>query len=267
MRIAIKIGTSVISGENGSFNENLIDRLCKTISAISDNGREVILISSGAVGLGAGRMGIKKYPERIIEKQALAAIGQCELMYMYVKKFAKYGKIAAQLLLTRDITERSASRKNTVNTINALFDMGVIPIVNENDSVSTEELENIDNQDKSGLKPLVFGDNDILSASVSEMIKADILVILTDIDGLYSEDPRKNPEARRIYKVSDIKECIKKISPGKGSAFSTGGMYSKLQAISIALKFGITCYITNGDEPEKIKDITVGRELGTVFIP
>ena len=267
MRMVVKVGTSIVSGKNGELNPDIMNRLCETVCEIRDNGHEIILVSSGAVGLGAGKAGIKRYPEETPKKQALAAIGQCELMYMYGKRFGKSGRLAAQLLITRDITDNEVSRNNAINTINELINMGAVPIVNENDSVATDELEKIANQDKKGLKSSVFGDNDILSAVVAEMVQADSLVILTDIDGLYDKDPNKNSTAKKIHRVDNIDECIKKVSAGKGSEFSTGGMYSKLKAVSYAVKKGIICYISDGNMPEGIKTVAEGGDIGTVFLP
>ena len=207
-RIVVKVGTSTLTYDSGRLNIRRIDHLCKVLSDLQNSGREVILVSSGAIGVGVGKLGLKQRPKETRKKQAVAAVGQCELMFVYDKLFGEYNRTVAQILLTRDVVEHDHSKQNVVNTFEALMEMGIIPVVNENDTVAIDEL---DGQN--------FGDNDTLSAIVADIVEADLLVILTDIDGLYDEDPRKNPDAKRIPVVRLLTGIFGK-SPG--AAVPTG---------------------------------------------
>ena len=234
-RIVVKVGTSTLTYDSGRLNIRRIDHLCKVLSDLQNSGREVILVSSGAIGVGVGKLGLKQRPKETRKKQAVAAVGQCELMFVYDKLFGEYNRTVAQILLTRDVVEHDHSKQNVVNTFEALMEMGIIPVVNENDTVAIDEL---DGQN--------FGDNDTLSAIVADIVEADLLVILTDIDGLYEEDPRKNPDAKRIPVVRHID--------------------GQITAAVVATEAGIDCCVINGENPELLYDLLEGREIGTRFV-
>ncbi len=253
-RIVVKVGTSTLTYENGKVNLRRIDKLCKVLSDLHNQDREIILVSSGAIGVGVGKMGLPKKPNSTPEKQALAAIGQCELMFMYDKLFGEYNNMVAQVLLTRDAVDSEHRKQNVLNTFNTLLSMGIIPIVNENDTVAIDELEGHN-----------FGDNDMLSAIVAKLVSADALVILTDIDGLYDSDPRKNKDAKRIERVEKITEEIENMAGGSGSNRGTGGMTTKLQAAKYVTEAGIDCFVVCGDDPQRIYDVTDGKSVGTLF--
>lgn len=255
-RLVIKIGTSTLTHENGKLNLRRMDQLCRTLTDLRDSGKEVILVTSGAIGVGVGKMGLEKRPSETEKKQALAAIGQCELMFMYDKFFGEYDQVVAQILLTKSVTTNELSKANVINTFNQLLYMGVIPIINENDTVETAELEGEH-----------FGDNDMLSAIVAELTQADALLILTDIDGLYDSDPRKNPAAKRIPCVSKITAEIRELAGAAGSNRGTGGMATKLGAMSLATKNGQIGYILGGSRMENLHDALTGKEVGTCFYP
>ncbi len=252
-RIVIKIGTSTLTHrKSGRLNIRRLNNLVSVIADLKNQGRDVVIVSSGAVGLGLGRLGIAEKPSDTPTKQAAAAVGQCELMYMYDERFGKYGITVAQILLTKTILQQDR-RKNVENTMEKLLESGVIPIVNENDTVAIDELE------------LDFGENDTLSAIVAQLCKADLLVILTDIDGLYDENPNENPNANIIHEVEEITEDIYMAAGGKGSKFATGGMQTKLDAAMIAHSAGIDMAIINGRDPENIYRLFDGEEIGTIF--
>lgn len=255
MLIVIKIGTSTLTHEDGKLNMNIIDKICKTLKKLKALGFRVILVSSGAIGVGMGKIGLKTRPKSTIEKQALAAIGQCELMSIYSKEFIKYNIITAQVLLTADVVSNKISKQNVINTLTALIDMGIIPIVNENDTVSTNEIHGLN-----------FGDNDNLSAIVARLICADKLIILTDIDGLYDKDPRKNNDARKINIVNKTDKYIYKFAKDSGSNRGTGGMITKVKAARLCMEALIDCHIINGQNPDDIFRLLDGDEsIGTVF--
>jgi glutamate 5-kinase len=256
-RIVIKVGTSTLTYDTGKINFTRIDKLARIISDLSNQGREVILVSSGAIGVGVDRMKLPERPKTIREKQAVAAAGQCELMHMYSKFFSEYGHIVAQILLTRDIMSDDNCRRNVVNTFDTLLQNGIIPIVNENDSVAIDEIEYGESR--------VFGDNDTLSAMVARLINADLLIILSDIDGFYDSDPRKNPNSKMIHTINEITPAVEKSAGGVGTKRGTGGMVTKLTAARIAINSGIDMVLTNGSKPELIIDILEGREIGTMF--
>ncbi len=250
-RLVVKVGTSTLTYENGRLNLRRIERLVRVLSDIKNSGRDIVLITSGAIGVGVGQLGLPERPQDIGGKQAAAAVGQCELMYIYDKNFSEYGHVTAQLLLTRDAVENPVRRQNIVNTLSRLLEYGAVPIINENDTVSTEEIE--------------FGDNDTLSAMVAVLAEADGLIILTDIDGMYDANPRECAGAHLIPEVHEIDESLLAMAGGRGSSRGTGGMVTKLHAAQIALEAGIPTVIMNGDNPKKLYDLLEGAKLGTLF--
>lgn len=250
-RVVVKVGTSTLTYENGKLNLRRIEQLVRVLSDLKNRGMEVILVSSGAIGVGVGKLGLKHKPTITMEKQAAAAVGQCELMYLYDKIFSEYGYSAAQVLLTKDVIENNERKQNVVNTFITLLRMDVVPVVNENDAISVEEIE--------------FGDNDTLSAVVAGLTDSETLVILTDIDGLYSENPKENPDAKLISDVYEINEDLKKIAGGAGSNRGTGGMITKVMAAEIAAKSGIHTVVCNGADPGILYSLFDGENVGTVF--
>ena len=250
-RMVVKVGTSTLTYDNGKLNIGRIDKLARTIADIKNRGVEVVLVSSGAIGVGVGKLGLKERPTLTREKQAAAAVGQCELMYLYDKLFSEYGYKTGQVLLTRDVIDIPERKENVMNTFNTLLDMHVVPVVNENDAVSVDEI--------------VIGDNDTLSSVVSVLTDADLLVILTDIDGLYNKDPRKNNDAVRISEVDKITDDIKQIAGGAGSLRGTGGMYTKVLAAERASEHGVSTVVCNGENPTILYDIIEGKDVGTLF--
>ncbi|GHT01809.1 hypothetical protein AGMMS50276_30650 [Synergistales bacterium] len=251
-RIVVKVGTSSITYPTGKINLGKMEALVRELSDLHNAGREIILTSSGAVGAGVGKLNAAP-PSNLQEKQALAAIGQGLLMHMYEKFFSEYSKNVAQALLTRDCLSDPDRSQNFRNTIFTLIKLGVITIVNENDTVAVEELK--------------FGDNDTLSAMVSVSAEADLLIILSDIDGLYDSDPRQNEAARLISEVTEVTEAMMENSKAKGSALSSGGMYTKLTAARYAMSHGIPMVIASSDEPNVIRRVAVGENIGTLFLP
>jgi len=258
-KIVVKVGTSTLTHEGGKLNFRSFDALARVLSDINNMGHEVILVSSGAIAVGAGKLQMKERPSVLSHKQAAAAVGQCELMHLYDKFFGEYGKIVAQILLTGEDVDSSEKRQNLINTFNSLLEMGIIPIVNENDSVSYAEIE-ADNEEH-----LVFGDNDTLSAVVAVLCGADKLVLLSDIDGLFDSNPNENPKAQLIREVRVIDEKIRALAGGAGSSRGTGGMITKLQAAELAMKNGVDMYIANGSNPDILYDIVSNRPAGTLF--
>ena len=255
-RVVIKVGTSTLTHENGKINLRTIDCLVRVLSDLRGQGKDIVFVTSGAIGAGIGKLAWEKRPETIPEKQAVAAIGQCELMYLYDKLFSEYGHIIAQILLTKDVIENKHRKKNAINTFNKLLELGVIPIVNENDTIAIEEIEYADN----------FGDNDTLSAVVSKLIGADLLIILSDIDGLYDDDPKVNCNAKIIPIVKKVDKNIEKVAGGAGTKLGTGGMITKIAAAEIACNAGVNMIITKGDDPRILYDIFEGKQVGTLFI-
>ena len=252
-RIVIKLGTSTIAHKTGKLNIRRMTNLVRVISDLHNSGREIILVSSGAVGLGAGKLGLPEKPKETKMKQAVAAIGQCELMHVYDDMFAKYSVTVAQILLTKTIINNPNHCENFMNTVEKLVNMDVIPIVNENDTIAIDELE------------LEIGENDSLSALVAELAKADLLLILSDIDALYDDDPRTNPDAKPIPLVEKITPEIEAMAGGAGSSLGTGGMSTKITAAKIATNAGIDMVIMNGRDPEKLYDLFEDKEIGTLF--
>ncbi|HDR88285.1 MAG TPA: glutamate 5-kinase [Bacteroidetes bacterium] len=250
--LVVKVGTSSLAFNTRRLNFQWMTRLAHVLSTIRREGKHVILVSSGAVGVGAGRLGILKRPATLSDKQALAALGQAELIKIYQRIFRDYDQLVAQVLLTRDGMEDPVRRTNARNTLKTLLSMEVIPIINENDTVSTREME--------------FGDNDQLSARVCEITGADLLVLLSDIDGLYSADPRRNHMARLIPVVYDVSEEVEAAAGSAGTDVGTGGMATKLEAARICRLAGSHMVIANGKDPAVIREILEGKEVGTLFI-
>ncbi|MEF2919681.1 MAG: glutamate 5-kinase [Acutalibacteraceae bacterium] len=253
-RIVVKVGTSTLTYENGKLNLRRLQQLCKVLSDLQNSGREIVLVSSGAVGVGIGKLGLKERPTSTPKRQALASIGQCELMFMYDKIFSEYNNIVSQVLLTRSVIDDPVLRTNALNTFETLIDMGIIPVVNENDTVSTAEIEGAN-----------FGDNDMLSALVAKLVNADMLVIMTDIDGLFETNPREDPYAKLLKRVPEITDEIKKMAGGTGSNRGTGGMSSKIAAAQIATDSGVECCILNGSNPDVLYQLIDGHNPGTIF--
>ncbi|MBR4911069.1 MAG: glutamate 5-kinase [Clostridia bacterium] len=251
MRIVIKIGTSTLAHKTGKLNIRAFEELTKVISNLKNSGIEVILVSSGAIGMGAGKLGLGAKPEDIPTKQAAAAVGQSELMYMYDKYFGEYHHTVAQMLLTANDFEDEVKHKNLTNTLARLLQLQALPIINENDTVSTAELG--------------IGDNDTLSALVAISAKADLLIILSDIEGLYTADPHKNSEAKLISVVENADE-VASLAGDTSSGLGTGGMLTKLQAAKLVTAAGIDMIITNGGKPDLLYDIAEGKPTGTKFL-
>lgn len=250
-RIVVKVGTSTLTHKTGMLNIRRIESLVKVLSDLKNAGKEIVLVTSGAIGVGAGKLSFQKRPDDMPTKQACAALGQSELMYVYDKYFGEYNHNAAQILLTRDILEDELRKGNVINTFKRLLELKVIPIVNENDTVSTEEIE--------------FGDNDTLSAMVSILVDADLLIIMSDIDGLYDKNPQKNSDAKLISKVECIDKKLTDGAKGNGSEFSTGGMITKLHAAELCMQHDIPMYIVNGKDPKNLYRLKDGEKIGTLF--
>ncbi len=251
MRIVIKIGTSTLAHPTGHINIRRVEEICKVISDIKNAGHEIILVSSGAIGMGVGKLGLSSRPTDIPTKQATAAIGQCELMYTYDKLFGQYNHIVGQLLITGADIENETRHQNFSNTLSRLIQMGVIPIINENDTVATEEI--------------VIGDNDTLAAIVAESVKADLLILLSDIQGLYTADPHKDENAQLIHTVTQITQDLYALAGGGGKQ-GTGGMVTKLDAAKICLACGCDMVIMCGEDPTHLYDIVDGQHIGTRFV-
>ena len=251
MRVVVKIGTSTLAHPTGHLNIRRVEELCKVLSDVKNAGHEMILVSSGAIGMGVGKLGLRSRPADIPTKQAAAAVGQCELMYTYDKLFGEYHHTVAQLLITGEDIGNDIRHQNFSNTLNRLLELGALPIINENDTVATQEI--------------VIGDNDTLAAIVAESVKADLLILLSDIRGLYTADPRSNPDARLISHVPALTEEILALAGGSGSSQGTGGMVTKLQAAKICMDCGCTMVIASGSEPENLYGILEGKPIGTTF--
>ena len=251
MRIVVKIGTSTLAHPTGHLNIRRVEALCKTMSDIKNAGHEVILVSSGAIGMGVGKLGLRERPKDIPTKQAAAAVGQCELMYTYDKLFSEYHHTVAQLLITGDDTKNPNRHQNFTNTLNRLLQLGALPVINENDTVATDEI--------------VIGDNDTLAAIVAKSIHADLLILLSDIDGLYTADPHKDPNAKLLHRVAKIDESILSLAGVSSTTQGTGGMVTKLHAAEICLSCGCDMVIANGSKPENLYDILDGKDVGTKF--
>ena len=250
-RLVVKVGTSTLTYDTGKTNIRRMHKLVSVLSDIVNSGIEVALVTSGAIGVGVGKLGLKERPSGISGRQAAATVGQCELMFMYDKLFGEYGHTVGQLLITKSDVDSEERRKNLVNTFEKLFDYGAVPIVNENDSVAVDEI--------------VYGDNDSLSAIVAKLVNADALIILTDIDGLYDDNPNENEDAKLISQVDEITDELIAVASGHGSRFSTGGMVTKLHAAQIAMDAGIDTIVMNGAAPESIYKALDGKQIGTFF--
>ena len=254
MRVVVKVGSSTLTHSTGMLNIRLVENLCKVLSDIKNSGHEVVLVSSGAVAMGVGKLRLQEKPSDNPTKQAAAAVGQCELMYTYDKLFGEFNHTVAQVLVTgTDIV--GGNRKNIENTLNRLLEMGALPIINENDTVSLDEMEQLN----------ALGDNDTLAAIVATCVHADLLILLSDIDGMYTADPRKDPEAKLIHRISELTDEIIARAGGSGTSQGTGGMRTKLNAAKIAGLKGIDMVIANGDDPENLYDIMDGKDVGTYF--
>lgn len=252
MRIVIKVGTSTLAHTTGRLNIRHVEALVKVLSDLKNAGHEVILVSSGAIGMGVGKLNLPGRPTDMPTKQAAAAVGQCELMYTYDRLFTQYGHIVAQILLTGEDIDHDDRRHNFENTMVRLLELGVLPIVNENDTVATAEIK--------------VGDNDTLGAIVACSLKADLLVLLSDIDGLYTADPHKVAGAKLLHLVEKVTAEIEALAGEAGSDLGTGGMMTKLRAAKMVTACGCDMVITNGDRPEEIYDIVEGKKIGTRFI-
>lgn len=251
MRIVIKIGTSTLAHPTGHLNIRRVEQLCKVMSDIKNAGHDLVLVSSGAIGMGVGKLGLRQRPTDIPTKQAAAAVGQCELMYTYDKLFGDYHHTVAQLLITGDDTADETRHRNFTNTLNRLLELGALPILNENDTVATEEI--------------VIGDNDTLAAIVAKSVQADLLILLSDIDGLYTADPHTHPQAQLLHRITAIDDSVRQLAGVSGSTQGTGGMVTKLRAAEICMDCGCDMVIANGNRPESLYDILDGKEIGTRF--
>lgn len=251
-KIVVKVGTSLLAYENGKINLARMEKLVRVLADLRNSGKEVILVTSGAVGVGVGMVGLEERPDDLVKKQALAAIGQVGLMRLYQKFFDEYNTIVAQVLLTRDGIENSLRRKNARNTLHQLIEMGIIPVVNENDTVITDEIE--------------FGDNDTLSAAVATLVKADLLLILTDTDGVFTADPHIHQSAQKVPKVMKASDDLKNVDVNGTSKLGSGGMASKIAAAELCREHNVDVVIADGTDPSTILDVLEGKDLGTFFV-
>ena len=251
-RIVVKVGTSTLTHSTGHLNLRRIEKLVKVLSDMKNSGIQVVLVSSGAVSAGVAKLGFGTIPDAPEIKQAMAAVGQSELMKIYDKLFSVYGHTVAQILMTKDVLTNPDRKSAAINTFNRLLEMNCLPIVNENDSVSTDELTK-------------FGGNDILSAHVSTLCEADVLLNLSDVNGLYDSDPRTNPDAKLIDRVETLDESVYAIAGGAGTSRGTGGMIAKLNAAKIVTSVGIPMFILNGEDPEILYTLLDGGHVGTYF--
>ena len=253
MRIVVKVGTSTLAHPTGRLNIQRMEKLCKVLSDLKNMGHEIILVSSGAIAMGFGKLNLSERPKDVPTKQSSASVGHSELMYIYDKLFTEYNHTVSQLLITApDIEEGGVRKQNFHNTLARLLELGALPVINENDTISTEEFG--------------IGDNDTLSAIVAVTIQADLLILLSDIDGLFDGDPRKNPDAKLIDTVEKIDEHIISLGGGSGSNLGTGGMATKLRAAQMATAAGCEMVIANGQSPEVLYDVAAGKRVGTRFL-
>ena len=251
MRIVVKIGTSTLAHATGNLNIRRVEQICKVLSDMKNSGVELILVSSGAIGMGVGKLGLRERPRDMPTKQAAAAVGQCELMYFYDKLFGEFHHTVAQLLITKEDIACEKRHENFSNTLNRLLELGALPILNENDTIATDEI--------------VIGDNDTLAAIVAQSVKADKLILLSDIDGLYTADPHSDPGATLIHRVHKIDENIMALAGVSSTKLGTGGMVTKLRAAEICLSCGCDMIIANGRNPDLLYDILDGKQVGTTF--
>lgn len=252
MRIVVKVGTSTLAHPSGLINIRRVEELCKVMSDLKNAGNDIILVTSGAIGMGAGKLQLSERPRDVAAKQAAAAVGQCELMYTYDKLFSEYNHTVAQLLMTGSDFENEERHINFKNTMDKLLEFKALPIINENDTVATDEIK--------------VGDNDTLSAMVAVNINADLLVLLSDIDGLFTADPHTDPDAKLISVVSEINDDILSLGGKEGSSLGTGGMKTKLHAAQICTENNCDMIIANGKDPLVLYDIVEGKAVGTRFI-
>lgn len=250
-RIVVKVGTSTLTYDTGKINLRRMSKLAQVLSDLKNAGIEIALVTSGAIGVGVGKLGLKERPHDTPGRQAAATVGQCELMFLYDKFFGEYGNITGQLLVTKDDFDDKERHRNLHNSFMKLFEYGAIPVINENDSVAVDEI--------------VFGDNDSLSAHVAKIVDADLLIILTDIDGLFSANPREDENAVLIHCVDAITDETLALAGGSGTSRGTGGMVTKLHAAQIATEAGIDTVVMNGSDPEEIYKLLDGRQIGTLF--
>ncbi|MBQ3085432.1 MAG: glutamate 5-kinase [Clostridia bacterium] len=251
MRVIVKVGTSTLTHKTGNLNIRHIEILCRVLSDLKNAGHELVLVSSGAIGMGVGKLSLKERPQDMPTKQAAAAVGQCELMYTYDRLFSEYNHTVAQILVTGEDMNHADRYENFRNTLHRLLELQALPIINENDTVSTAEI--------------AVGDNDTLGAIVAQVANADLLILLTDIDGLYTADPRTDPDATLVPIVEEITPALLATAGGKGSALGTGGMATKLHAAELCMEKGISTVIANGGDPEVLYDILEGKPVGTLF--
>ena len=252
MRIVVKVGTSTLAHATGRLNIRHVEELVKVLSDLKNAGHQVILVSSGAIGMGVGKLNLPGKPSDMPTKQAAAAVGQCELMYTYDKLFLQYNHTVAQVLLTGEDVDHPERRENFENTMERLLELGALPVINENDTIATAEIK--------------VGDNDTLGAIVACCTKADLLVLLSDIEGLYTADPRKDSNAKLIPTVEEVTPEIEALAGGVGSSLGTGGMATKLRAAKMVTAQGCDMVITNGEHPERLYDIAEGKDVGTRFV-
>ena len=256
MRIVVKVGTSTLAHASGRLNIRRVELLCKVLSDLKNAGNEIVLVSSGAIGMGVGKLGLSGRPADMPGKQAAAAVGQCELMYTYDKLFSEYHHTVAQILLTADDVQDSRRSCHVHDTLERLLALGALPIINENDAVAVDEI---------GIQTTI-GENDTLSAIVAKLVEADLLILLSDIDGLYTADPRKDPTATLIPLVEEISPEILALAGGSGSSLGTGGMATKLKAACLATSAGIDMVIANGEDPELLYPLLENKPIGTRFV-
>ena len=252
MKITVKVGTSTLTHKTGRLNIRRVEELCKVLSDVKNAGHDIVLVSSGAIGMGVGKLNMADKPQDMPTKQAAAAVGQCELMYVYDNLFQEYNHTVGQILITGEDLADSVRHENFTNTLNRLLELGALPIINENDTIATSEI--------------AVGDNDTLGALVAASVKSDLFIVLTDIDGLYTADPRRDPNAQLISEVTEITKEMLQGSGDQGSSLGTGGMATKLSAAKIAMDAGVDMIIVNGASPEIIYDAVDGRSVGTRFI-
>ena len=252
MKITVKVGTSTLTHKTGRLNIRRVEELCKVLSDVKNAGHDIVLVSSGAIGMGVGKLNMADKPQDMPTKQAAAAVGQCELMYVYDNLFQEYNHTVGQILITGEDLADSVRHENFTNTLNRLLELGALPIINENDTIATSEIS--------------VGDNDTLGALVAASVKSDLFIVLTDIDGLYTADPRRDPNAQLISEVTEITKEMLQGAGGQGSSLGTGGMATKLSAAKIAMDAGVDMIIVNGASPEIIYDAVNGRSVGTRFI-
>ena len=252
MKITVKVGTSTLTHKTGRLNIRRVEELCKVLSDVKNAGHDIVLVSSGAIGMGVGKLNMADKPQDMPTKQAAAAVGQCELMYVYDNLFQEYNHTVGQILITGEDLADQTRHDNFTNTLNRLIELGAIPIINENDTIATSEI--------------AVGDNDTLGALVAASVSSDIFIVLTDIDGLYTSDPRRDPNAQLISEVTEITKEMLQGAGGQGSSLGTGGMATKLSAAKIAMDAGVDMIIVNGASPEIIYDAVDGRSVGTRFI-